>query len=44
VLDLCKLLPESSSLLKVNEQDVFEAYAENNTSGAYQIFVVLWPG
>ncbi|UVC07075.1 hypothetical protein IHQ71_17800 [Rhizobium sp. TH2] len=33
-----------SSLSGPNGEDVFEAYAENNTPGAYRIFWVYGPG
>jgi hypothetical protein len=32
------------SLIGPNGEDVFEAYAENNTPGAYRIFWVYGPG
>ncbi len=33
-----------SSMFGPNDEDVFEAYAENNTPGAYRIFWMYGPG
>jgi hypothetical protein len=33
-----------SALIGPNGEDVFEAYAENNTPGAYRIFWIYGPG